>query len=72
MLAAFTHGGPREARQYYAIPGQDCLSEVYNVLDVYGAHGLPGDIGVFGSVPNIWYKRLSGFSDPASLVRGRG
>jgi hypothetical protein len=45
---------------------------VYNVLDVYGAHGLPGDIGVVGSVPNIWYKRLSGFSDPASLVRGRG
>lgn len=56
-----------ESHQYYAIPGRDCLSQVYNVLSAYGAAGLPDDIGVFGFVPNTWYKHLSGFSAPHRL-----
>ena len=56
-----------ESHQYYAIPHQDCLSQVYNVLTVYGTTGLPNAIGVFDFIPNRWYKHLSGFSAPGSL-----
>ena len=56
-----------ESHQYYVIPGQDCLSQVYNVLTVYGTTGLPNDIGPFDFVPNNWYKHLSGFSAPGRL-----
>jgi len=51
-----------EWHQHYAIPDQDCLSQVYNVLNVYGVTGLPSDIGVFDLVPNIWYRHLTRFS----------
>jgi len=54
-----------ESHQYYAIPGQDCLSQVYNVLSKYGATGLPNDI--LDPVPNTWYNNLSGFSAPSRL-----
>ena len=54
-----------ESHQYYAILVQDCLSQVYNVLNKYGATGLPNDI--LDPVPNTWYNDLSGFSAPVSL-----
>jgi hypothetical protein len=54
-----------ESHQYYAIPGQDCLSQGYNVLNKYGAADLPNDI--LDPVPNTWYNNLSGFSAPNRL-----
>jgi hypothetical protein len=56
-----------ESHQYYVIPSQDCLSQVYNVLNVYGVTGLPNATGVFDFVPDRWYKHLSGFSAPGRI-----
>jgi hypothetical protein len=53
----------------FEIPGNDCESQVYNVLTAYGVSGLPTDGGsnYWYWIPNNWYSALTGFSAPASL-----
>ncbi len=47
----------RESLERYAIPGQDCESQVYNVLAAYGVKGLPSDLTE--ERPDHWFSDLS-------------
>lgn len=65
--AADTEAG-NEYGQLYAIPGQDCESQVYNVLKAYGVSDLPNDL--LTPDPNSWYNDLTtqaGFGSPTPL-----
>jgi len=55
-----------EADQLYAVPGQDCESQDYNVLAAYAISNMPTDLSVFTwPSPNNWFNNLNsaGFSD---------
>lgn len=56
-----------EWHELYAIPGQDCEAQTFNVLAKYGVKNMPGDI--FYALPNVWFNHLSsaGFGSTAGL-----
>jgi hypothetical protein len=49
-----------ESNQLYAVPGQDCESEDFNILAAYGVGRMPSDLlAQYWASPNNWFADLT-------------
>jgi hypothetical protein len=50
----------KEFNELYAIPGQDCEAQAFNVLDAYGVGNMPSDLSIsYWPSPNNWFNHLT-------------